>query len=277
MGSASAAPGRRTADRATVHGVCGRAILTSPAEDVARLFEVAPIDLGAPRFNVAPTQPILTVRARHAPPTESDERGEARPLARPRELALVRWGLIPWWAKPGEAKKIGSRCVQARAETATRAPAFRDAFRRHRCLVVVDGFYEWKTLDDGRRVPHLVRQSRQEPLAIAGLYDSWRPARSEDAGAAKPERIESAAVLTTPAGGAIRDLHDRMPLVLPASEWDTWLGGTADEAARLLEPDQAALDARAGDLSAVAVSTWVNDVRHDDPRCIEPAATRESG
>ena len=254
---------------------------------MASLFEVDPIDLGAPRFNIAPTQPILTVRARRSSPSSSSsssepaedsaENGGASRVAR--ELAFARWGLIPWWAKPDEAKKIASRCIQARAETAARTPAFRDAFRRHRCLVVVDGFFEWKTLPDGRRVPHHVRRSEHGPFAIAALWDSWRPPAPEGGA---PEatarglierRIESCAVLTTHAGGTIRDLHDRMPLVLPANEWNTWLGGTALDAARLLEQeqDQTVLDERARALVALPVSTWVNDVRHDDPRCIEPA------
>src|SRR5687767_9111197 len=105
--------------------MCGRATLTSPVEDVVELFGALAIDLGAPRFNIAPGQTILTVRM------GAQQR---------RELALLKWGLVPWWAKPAEAKKLGGRCAQARAETVTTAPAFRDAFKGHRCLVVVDGF-----------------------------------------------------------------------------------------------------------------------------------------
>jgi putative SOS response-associated peptidase YedK len=269
--------------------VCGRATLSSPAQDIATLFDVEPIDIGPARFNIAPTQPILTVRARRSaagetgdlePSTPHDPHA-GTPVAR--ELSLVRWGLIPWWAKPDEAKKIASRCIQARAETAPRTPAFRDAFRRHRCLVVVDGFFEWKTLPDGRRIPHLVRHGHGKgaPFAIAGLWDRWRPRKADGPPDKETtpqsslehegERIESCAVLTTRAGGSIRDLHGRMPLVLPREHWDTWLVGNAEEAARLLEPEQATLDARADELVVIPVSTWVNDVRHDDPRCIEPA------
>ncbi|HVH47636.1 MAG TPA: SOS response-associated peptidase [Labilithrix sp.] len=250
--------------------MCGRATLTSPAEDIASLFEVDPIDIGAPRFNIAPTQPILTVRARRTPSREDEPDVASTPVDR--ELAIVRWGLIPWWAKPDEAKKIASKCIQARAETAPRTPAFRDAFRRHRCLVVVDGFFEWKTLPDGRRVPHHVRRSHGQPFGIAGLWDSWRPPAPEEPDAPKPERVESCAVLTTRSGGVVRELHDRMPLVLAAKEWDTWLGGSEKDAARLLAQDEDVLAERAEGLVAVPISTWVNDVRHDDPRCIEPIA-----
>ncbi len=222
--------------------MCGRATLTTPADEVARLFDVDPVDLGPPRFNIAPSQPMTTVR---------DEAGK-------RALAVVRWGLVPWWAKPDEVKSIASRCVQARAESAPRSPAFRDAFQHRRCLVVVDGFFEWKTLPDGRRVPHHVKQSGRRAFAIAGLWETWHT---------DEQRIESCAVITTRAGGPMRELHDRMPLVLAPEEWDGWLHGSADDAATLL----VANDARGDGLVATPVSTWVNDVRHDDPRCIEPA------
>ncbi len=262
--------------------MCGRATLSSPVEDVSRLFEVDPMDIGPARFNIAPTQPILTVRARSGMLDSSGERTDqersaadhdrAAGIGVARELAIVRWGLIPWWAKPDEAKKIASKCIQARVETARRSPAFRDAFKRHRCLVVVDGFFEWKTLPDGRRVPHHIRKSQHGPFAIGAVWDSGRPPAAADAAAdaPRPARIESCAVLTTRAAGALKDLHDRMPLVLSRDEWTTWLGGTVEDAARLLEQEQRLLDDRARDLVAVPVSTWVNDVRHDDPRCVEP-------
>ena len=175
--------------------MCGRATLSSPAEDVARLFDVDPIDIGPARFNIAPTQPILTVRARRrSPEASSDESDQERAIGdhdpsggthvagqRAGELAIVRWGLIPWWAKPDEAKRIASKCIQARVETAAKSPAFRDALKRHRCLVVVDGFFEWKTLSDGRRVPHHIRKSQNGPFAIGAVWDSWRPPPSEGA------------------------------------------------------------------------------------------------
>jgi putative SOS response-associated peptidase YedK len=252
-------------------------------EDIADLFEVPPIDIGPPRWNLAPSQPILTIRPAGDTAANAEDQDRSRGIAFARELVPVRWGLIPWWAKADEAKKIASRCIQARAETARRAPAFRDAFRRHRCLVIVDGFFEWKTLPDGRRIPHHLRKRGSEPFAIAGLWDSWRDRSHTEASQAndptvqtRPQevRVESGAVLTTRAGGATRDLHDRMPLVLAASEWRQWLFGSVEEAALLLAPDQEILDQRAEELVIIPVSTWVNDVRHDDPRCIEPAAPR---
>lgn len=243
--------------------MCGRATLTAPAEDIAEIFEAKPIVIGPPRYNIAPTQPVVIVR-----PPRGASSGDAR------ELALVRWGLIPWWAKPDEAKKIGARCVQARAETVRTMPAFRDAFKRHRCLVIFDGFYEWQTLPGKspkkpERAPHHVRRPDRAPLAIAGVWDSWKDKATDDA------RVESCAVITTHAAGEVSRIHDRMPLVLPPTEWDAWLGSDDAAAAALLSPAAATLDRRAGHLEIVPVSTWVNDAKHEDARCLEPTGLVE--
>jgi putative SOS response-associated peptidase YedK len=184
-----------------------------------------------------------------------------------RDLHLVRWGLVPWWAKPEEWKKVSAKCIQARAEGVRKAPAFRDAFKRHRCLVVVDGFYEWKG-EGKERAPFLAHREGKRPFAIAGLWDSWK---------GPDGRIESASVLTTRAEGPIRAIHDRMPLVLERDEWDTWLAGTEEEAATLLKQPTEALAAKAKQLVLVPVSKWVNDTKHDDPHCFDPpdAATED--
>lgn len=225
--------------------MCGRATLRASPEEIAEAFDVAvPRDLGPPRFNIAPGQPIATVRI---PP-----RGT-------RELALLRWGLVPWWTKEEEAKRMASRCIQARAETLATAPAYRDAFRERRCIVVVDGFYEWGAAGpDAPRVPHHITTPEQKPFGIAAV---WESRRTKDG-----EIVETAAVVTTPAKGSVKGLHDRMPLVLAKEDYEAWLSGPANDAARIVR-------AAAGpELVVVPVSTWVNDVRHDDPRCVEPAA-----
>jgi putative SOS response-associated peptidase YedK len=147
-------------------------------------------------------------------------------------------------------------------------PAFRDSFKNRRCLVIIDGFFEWKALPDGRRVPHHIRRVDRRPFAVAGLWDSWR-----DKSAENPPRIESCAVVTTASGGPIRSLHDRMPLVLEPEEYASWLAGSPDDAARLMAGDAERRDERAEELLVVPVSTWVNDVRHDDPKCIEPVSS----
>jgi putative SOS response-associated peptidase YedK len=222
--------------------MCGRATLTVDVEEIAEVIGALPLEggLAKPRFNLAPTDPMLIVR-----PTKDH----------PRVMALARWGLVPWWAKKEEAKKLGSRFVQARVETVATTPAFRDAFKRHRCLVIVDGFYEWKTVGDGNRMPHHVRREDRKPFAIAGVWDSWT---SKETG----EIIESCAVVTTEAKGPIASIHDRMPLVIEKDAYDTWLRGRPEEASKV--------SAVTPDLVTMAVSKYVNNVRHDDERCTLP-------
>lgn len=228
--------------------MCGRATLITGVEEIAEIFGVEPIPLGPPRFNVAPGQDLAVVR-----PSSSSSPASSR------ELALVRWGLVPWWSKDG---KMSGKTIQARGETVARAPAFRDAFKSRRCLVVVDGFYEWSGTGKARQ-PHHITLGGGGPFAIAGVWDSWK---SPDG-----VRLETCAVVTTAARGAIQRLHDRMPLVLEGEERDRWLSPSPEEASALVT-DAGAREAMATRLVVVPVSTWVNDVRHEDPRCIEPAA-----
>ena len=236
-------------------GMCGRAILTSPVEDIAEAFGVSAIPIGPPRFNVAPGQDLVIVRAR---PTTA------------RELAIVRWGLVPWWSKDGPSSprgcagpKVGGRFVQARGETVATAPAFRDAFTSKRCLVIVDGFYEWSgTKGKADRQPHRVRLADGRPFAIAGVWDSWK--------APDGSILETCAVVTTASRGPVAELHDRMPLVLDRAARERWLTAPAADARDLVaEPSPV-------ELVVVPVSSWVNDVRHDDARCLEPALPREA-
>lgn len=231
--------------------MCGRAILTSPVEEIAEAFGVSPIPVGPPRFNIAPGQGVAVVRA--GPTT-------------PRELAIVRWGLVPWWSKDGPPspgrRGAGSRFVQARGETVATAPAFRDAFTSRRCIVVVDGFYEWSGVKGkANRQPHQIRLAGGGPFAIAGVWDSWK---APDGGV-----LETCAVVTTASRGAIAELHDRMPLILDRAARERWLAAPADEA-RALVAEPSPLE-----LVIIPVSSWVNDVRHDDARCLEPAPPRE--
>lgn len=240
--------------------MCGRAILVTSVTEIAEIFDVAPIDIGPPRFNVAPGQPALVVRNQ-----KKTEEGTIPG----RELALLKWGLVPRWA---DSTKIGGRLVQARAETVATTPAYRSAFKWRRCLFVADGFYEWKTLaaPPGEkkgaktkvRIPHRLRRVDGAPFAIAALWDRWK---SKDG-----EVLDTCAVVTTEARGVVATIHDRMPLVLDAETQARWLRGDEEDAKALVAeaPAISAIEA----FDAVAVSTWVNDVKHDDPRCLEPAA-----
>lgn len=170
---------------------------------------------------------------------------------------------------------MGGKTIQARGETLARAPAFRDAFKARRCLVVVDGFYEWSGTGKDRQ-PHHVRLAEGGPFAIAGVWDSWKSPTGT--------RLETCAVVTTASRGPIRRLHDRMPLVLDGDERDRWLTASPEDAGTLVG-DTRAREARAERFVVRPVSTWVNDFRHDDPRCLEgpeepwpsPPAPRRAG
>jgi putative SOS response-associated peptidase YedK len=221
--------------------MCGRAILVTSVEDIAEMFGVDPIPIGPPRFNIAPSTDLLVVRPAAVPSSSSS-----------RELALVKWGLVPWWSKDG---KIANKCIQARAETIARAPAFRDAFKSRRCLVVVDGFYEWSGTGKTRQ-PHHIHLAEGGPFAIAGVWDSWK--------APGGHTVETCAVVTTESRGSITELHGRMPLVLTAQDRERWLTASPEDAKGIV--------ADASHLVVTPVSNWVNDVRHDDPRCLEAPA-----
>lgn len=226
--------------------MCGRMTLTRSAQEIADFFAV---EDGAalagpegrplrPRFNIAPSQPVLTV-------VSASERGRA--------LVWRRWGLVPGWARD---PAIGNKLFNARGETVDEKPSFRSAFKRRRCLVVADGFYEWTARNRGHRA-HWLHPRADGLLAFAGLYEHWS-AEGEDP-------IDSATVITTEANPDVAPVHARMPVVLARDAWATWLDAASDPVAlkALLVP------APVGTLAARPVSRHVNDPRHDDPACLE--------
>jgi putative SOS response-associated peptidase YedK len=221
--------------------MCGRYTLRTPVEKLAEEFgfDASSVEV-PPNYNVAPTQEVAAVLS---------EGGERR-------LELLRWGLIPSWADdPG----IGSRMINARAETAPEKPSFRRAFRERRCLIPADGFYEWKRMN-GAKQPYYMRMREGRPFAFAGLWESWR----DDGG---PE-VRSCAILTTAPNALAGEIHNRMPVILPAGSYDAWLDPEAEkeELVALLAPYPEA------EMEAYPVSRFVNSPSNNDPRCIEPAA-----
>lgn len=219
--------------------MCGRYSLTTPVEAVGRLFEVAERPNLRPRYNIAPSQEVPVVRM--------DREGR-------RQLTLMRWGLIPSWAKEA---KIGYRMINARAETVAEKPAFRSAFRHRRCLVPADGFYEWRKRGSARQ-PYRITRADGAPFAFAGLWERWRPSEAE--------AIDSFSIVTTAANDLLRPLHDRMPVILDPKDYGPWLDTdvAAAEAARRLVPYAGA------ELAVTPVSTRVNSPKNDDPACIAP-------
>jgi putative SOS response-associated peptidase YedK len=223
--------------------MCGRFTQERPASELAEIFGAEPlVDDPGPRYNVAPTDETLVV-------VQREER---------RAITAYRWGLVPHWSTD---LKAGSRMFNARAETLTTSPAFRDAFRRRRCLVPVESFYEWKREGTVRQPYRVVREDGR-PLALAGLWAGWKDPSTEQV------RRTFTIVTTTP-NEAMADLHDRMPVHLPDHAWDRWLQpapAEPDELLAMLQPtDEIAL-------RIYAVNRYVNDVRRDGPELIEPLA-----
>lgn len=223
--------------------MCGRFTLRAPASVVAAQFGLFDTPEWGPRFNIAPGQPVAAIRCLAAGGTQ-------------RQLAWLRWGLIPHWA---DDARIGNRLINARSEGVASKPAFRIPLRRRRCLVLADGFYEWKTV--GRlRQPYFIRFRDDRVFALAGLWDVWEgPAHTA---------IESCTLLTTEPNRLVAQIHDRMPVILPLEHYATWLDPGIEDTARLLPmlgpypPDE---------LEAYAVARRVNSPSFDDPLCIQPA------
>jgi putative SOS response-associated peptidase YedK len=222
--------------------MCGRYTLTSSGEELALLFDISDLPLVVPRYNLAPTQEAAVVRV-PAP-------GE------PRRLDLLKWGLIPYWAKEA---KIGNSMINARAESVAEKPAYRSSFKKKRCLIPTDGFYEWKK--EGKlKQPFLIHRQDGKPFAFAGLWSSWRNPEQE-----KP--VETFTILTTDANDLLRPLHDRMPVILDPKDFDLWLDPKIDDEAKL----QPLLVPHAVEgFEAFPVSRMVNSPTNDVADCIAP-------
>lgn len=230
--------------------MCGRFTLTVSSEAVLELFQLAEGPPLRPRYNITPSQPVAVVRA-----MQGAASGQADGAVR--ELTFMRWGLIPHWAKePG----IGAKMINARAETAAEKPSFRTPFRRRRCLIAADGYYEWRG-EGGKKQPYYIHMKHRGPFAFAGLWEHWTgPDGSE---------VETCAILTVDANALLRPVHHRMPVILEPPAFDPWLEPSQQERARL----QPLLAPYAGEgLAFFPVSTHVNRPAHDDPACIAPLA-----
>jgi putative SOS response-associated peptidase YedK len=223
--------------------MCGRFAFYSPHEAVVRVFGVAAAPEVEPRWNIAPTQHVATVR----------EAGG------PRSLAMLHWGLVPSWAKE---RSIGARMINARAETLAEKPSFRSAFQRRRCLVPADGWYEWQRAGAVKQ-PWYMSFDDGQPFGMAGLWERWRDPASG-------EPLESCCIVTTTPAPAVAHVHDRMPVIVPAAAYAEWLdprNGDTDRLARLLGP------CGLPGLAARPVSRRVNDARNQGADLVEPVGT----
>jgi len=219
--------------------MCGRFVRHSSLDLIEHTFAVDHVEPqeAEPRYNLAPSQPVLAV-------VESDGK----------RLIRLHWGLVPFWA---EDRGIGNRLINARAETADKKPAFRHAFRRRRCLIVADGFYEWKG-EKGRKQPFYLTLTERRPFGFAGLWEVWR---DRDNG----EELRSCTILTTGAADSLKDIHHRMPVILKPEFQDEWLE-TGQEIDRL---KQVLAAGAVSEFQRRPVSRRVNRVQNDDPACIE--------
>lgn len=222
--------------------MCSRETLSVPAARIVDVFGCAPPPGYRPRYNIAPTEPILAIRS---------EGGI-------RSSAWLRWDLIPAWTRPGGQHT--PPLVNARAERVATKPSFRYSFRSYRCLVPADGYFEWRQEPD-RRQPFYVRRPDRDVFAFAGLWARWLNPEAK--------AVESCAIITTRANDQLRWLHDRMPVILDQKDYSLWLGAdsTPTDLLGLLRP------VPDGVLEVFAVSELVNSARVDDPRCIEPVST----
>jgi putative SOS response-associated peptidase YedK len=221
--------------------MCGRYRLTAKERYLAEHFGVDDEIEWEPRYNIAPTQPVVVIR---------QDRDQPK-----RTFSLMRWGLIPYWSKD---VSIGNKTINAMAETVAEKPAFREAIRKRRCLVPADGFFEWKKLSSKRKQPYNIGMLDDSLFAFAGIWDRWRSGSGEV--------IESCSILTTDANSLTRDIHDRMPAILEPEDYDLWLDpGITDpeQLQHLLHP----FDPRR--MKKYPLSPKVSNVNIDGPECIQ--------
>ncbi len=231
--------------------MCGRYTLTLDQEALQVALGVGGLVHPAPRYNIAPSQEVPAV-------VHQGANGEGvGPMG-----ATLRWGLVPFWA---DDPSIGNRLINARSETAHEKPSFRNAFRRQRCLIPADGFYEWKKTAGGKR-PFWIHLESKEPFTFAGLWERWSASDGD-------EVLETFTILTTEANEFLRPIHPRMPVILGPDHRERWLDPDTpgDELRQLLGSFPA------GPLAAREVSTRVNSPTNDDPGCLESPEGPEDG
>jgi putative SOS response-associated peptidase YedK len=240
--------------------MCGRFVSSSPPDELARYFDVEKVGESVldPSYNVAPSNDIYVVV----------ESGGIR------RLETFHWGLIPFWAKD---MKTGNKMINARAETVAEKNAYKHAFKKRRCIIPADGFYEWKKVPGQKaKQPYYIQRTDGEPLAFAGLWEVWRPNKEEGAADDEGEIVRSCTIITGQPNEKMAEIHDRMPVMLPPSAWAEWLDPENDDLAtlgKLLVPAPASL------ITMHPVSTAVNNARSKgaelaDP--IEPAEPKDA-
>jgi putative SOS response-associated peptidase YedK len=221
--------------------MCGRFVLKAPFSELVRLYNVTNNVNLEPRYNIPPTENVAVVRSHDGH----------------RTLDMLRWGLVPWWAKD---IRVGFSNINAKAETVAEKPAFRDAFKERRCVILADGFYEWKKLDPKTKQPYAIVMKDRSVFGFAGLWERWK-------NRATGETVHSCSIITTTPNEVCAPLHDRMPVILPPENYARWLGEEPAEPCHLfpmLKPYPA--DA----MEAYPVSARVGNVKNTEAALFEP-------
>jgi putative SOS response-associated peptidase YedK len=221
--------------------MCGRFSLHTPESQIREAFNLdhtEPLGLN-PHYNIAPSQQIPVIRD-----TETD-----------REMVLAQWGLVPHWSKEPKTKYS---TINARIESVADKPTYRTPFKRRRCLIPADGFYEWKVVN-GNKIPHYIRMRDSSVFAFAGLWDHWE---GEDGS------IESCSIIVMPANEVMKPIHERMPAIIAPAHYDLWMDSRMTDKDEIM---QYLTSAPSSQLTAYPVSTWVNSPKNNDERCIQPA------
>ena len=216
--------------------MCGRFSLTASGETIAQQFDLAEVPDIPKRYNIAPTQAVATV------------------VSKDQKYQPMRWGLIPHWAKDS---KIGSRLINARVETVTEKPSFRNLIKQKRCLVIADGYYEWQS-QKGRKQPYYFQVGEHQPFAFAGLWDTWRSPDGE---------IISCTLLTTDASAEVSPVHHRMPVIVPPQAYSQWLDPNITDPEAVLPLLNSDIYQS---LSSYPVSAVVNNPTKDSAECVQP-------
>lgn len=226
--------------------MCGRFNLRTSASELAAFFEIVfdstLADTLAPRFNIAPSQPVLVIASSTETPGRTPQ--------------LVQWGLVPGWARD---PSLGTRMINARGETVAEKPSFRAAFRHRRCLIPATGFYEWQRTDGPRKQPWHIHRADEAPFAFAGIWEHWE--------APDGSVLQSCAIITTSPNTLLTRIHDRMPVILARSDYDRWLNPAHQDRGSL---EALLVPSPVDELVADPISDYVNRPANDGPRCIDP-------
>ena len=231
--------------------MCGRFARFSPAHIFRMLFELEEfLDL-EPQYNIAPGQEIHAVRGIVI--RDNQQRNATTTTSFSKEVAPFQWGLIPFWSKD---PKIGVKMINARSETITEKPAYREPLKKHRCLIPIDGFYEWQKRKDGKQ-PYFIRMNDKKPFALGGIWDKWTSPQGKI--------VESCSILTTTPNDIVKSIHNRMPVIIDPKDFDLWLDPTIkepEEIKHLFTPYKASA------MEAYPITNFVNSPKNQGEKCI---------